>query len=53
MHLADLMATMCGRNQPPAFMICGKELDLAHINPGGINYKMVNGKAVNFNEVAA
>ena len=53
MHLADLMATVCGRNQPPAFMICGKELDLAHINPGGINYKMVNGKAVNFNDVVA
>ena len=43
-RLKDLLNTMCARPEPPAFMICGTELDLLQLNPKGINFQLSAGK---------
>ena len=43
--LSDLLTGVCSREDPPAVMICGTELDLYAINRNGLNYRIVNGKS--------
>ena len=41
--LRDLMAALRGRPNPPAFLVCGANLDVSTLNPDGLNYLIDNG----------
>ena len=41
--LMKLLAALCSRPEPPAFLICGTEIDFAAFNPDGPNYLMQDG----------
>ena len=41
--LRDLMAALKGRPSPPAFLVCGANLDVSTLNQDGLNYLIENG----------
>ena len=41
--LKNLMAALRARPDPPAFLVCGSNLDVAHLNQDGLNYVIENG----------
>lgn len=41
--LGKLLGALCSRPSPPAFLVCGTELDHEVINPTGRNYALVDG----------
>ena len=41
--LAKLLAALCSRPNPPAFLVCGTELDHEVVNPGGLTYVLDEG----------
>ena len=44
--LRRLLATLCDRAEPLAFLVCGTEIDLDAWNPDGLNYTLEDGRAV-------
>ena len=46
LKLMDLLDALCKRPDPPAFMMCGTNLDNVTLNPDGINYTVEDGKVL-------
>ena len=42
--LKRLLDALCGRPQPPAFMVCGTNFDMGEFNPAGPNHMLRDGK---------
>ena len=41
--LFSLLHALCRRPDPPAFLVCGTDLDFRHLNPDGRNHRIDDG----------